>query len=52
MQSSTPEEFVVVKLHAFIQPGAWDIDAKDQIIVEVRSQYLNWDRNCAEVKLT
>ena len=51
VQSFTPEEVVVVKLHAFIQPETWGFNEEDQVIVELRSEYLNWDENCAEVKL-
>ena len=51
IESFTPEEFIVVNFHAFIQPGAWGFDAKDRVNVELRSQYLEWAANCAEVKL-
>lgn len=45
------EELVVVKLHAFIQPEAWNIDVnEDELTVELRSQ-LNWNQNCAVIKL-
>ena len=44
------EDTIVVVLHAFIQPDAWDIDPKDiQYDVHVRSEYLKWKTNCATV---
>ena len=47
-----PEETEVVKLHAFIQPGAWHVDIKkNPHVVEIRSD-MNWNKNCAEIKLT
>ena len=50
--SSHPEDLVVVKLHSFIQPEVWNIDiAEEHLAVEVRSEYLEWDQNCAEMKL-
>ena len=51
-RATHPEEIKVVKLHAFIQPGAWDIDIKkNPHVVELRSE-MNWKKNCAEIKLT
>lgn len=51
-QSSHFEDLVEVKLHAFIQPEVWNIDiAEEQPAVEVRSEYLGWGQNCAEIKL-
>ena len=49
--SSHPEDLVVVKLHAFIQPEVWNIDIMEEQLVEVRSEYLGWDKNCAKIKL-
>lgn len=50
--TARPEESVVVKLHAFIQPGAWDVDIKkNPHVVELRSD-MSWNQNCAEIKLT
>ena len=44
------EDTIVVVLHAFIQPDAWDIDSKHiQYDVHVRSEYLKWKTNCATV---
>lgn len=44
------EDTIVVVLHAFIQPDAWDIDSKDiQYDVHVRSEYMKWKTNCATV---
>lgn len=50
--SSKDNQTDQLKLHAFIQPAAWNIDVNvDQPIVELRSQYWEWASNCAEVKL-
>lgn len=50
--SSHPEDQVVVKLHAFIQPEVWNIDiTEEHLVVEVRSECFGWDQNCAEIKL-
>ena len=43
------EDTIVVVLHAFIQPDAWDIDSDIQYDVHVRSEYLKWKTNCATV---
>ena len=50
--ATCPEGAVVVKLHAFIQPGAWDVDVKKYPhAVELHSE-MDWYKNCAEIKLT